>query len=192
MSKYFHRKNSTVTRPCHTGVYATVRDILYRGGAEQKRSVRQAHEGTTVYDTTLEGAWPVANVRQWKIFQHRVILPPISLTLSRLKFAQFFSTFLQRPMKGQMNVGELTQEDERKPMCLRFSTLFFLLVCSRPCPADYAALAPNARQSNSHLSPTCSAAQQPALLILGCWYCNQVPARDHKCKYLPELVVPGN
>ena len=114
--------------------------------------MKQPHEGTTVYDTTLEGAWPVANVRQWKIFQHRVILPPISLTLSRLKFAQFFSTFLQRPMKGQMNVGELTQEDERKPMCLRFSTLFFLLVCSRPCPADYAALAQSARQSNSHLS----------------------------------------
>ena len=105
--------------------------------------------------------------------------PPSHLldTLTPQICSKFVSTFLQRLMKGQMNVGELTQEDERKPMCLRFSTLFFLLVCSRPCPADYAALAPNARQSNSHLSPTCSSAQQPALLILGCWYCNQVHAK---------------
>ena len=47
-----------MTRPLPHGVYATIRDIL---SDLQSVECEPAHEGGAVYDTTLEGAWPVAN-----------------------------------------------------------------------------------------------------------------------------------
>ena len=93
----------------------------------------------------------MANGGQWKIFRDFVILfLPISFPLSRFEFARLVVALdrLQvAPLQINLHTVDGLTEDERKPMLKIFHALLPSQTISRPCPADYAALAANARQS---------------------------------------------
>ena len=110
MSKYFHRKNSTVTRP------ASLTMMCVTVGEVYKQSVKQAHGGTTPYDTTFEVRGPWRMLDNGRYSNTASSSPISSATTLTPQICSTFYLLQKRPMKGhlpQMNVGDLVQDDER-------------------------------------------------------------------------------